>query len=219
MMYGITIDGVNTYEEYGLILCADLKISKPEPKYKYVDVPEMNGALDLTESLTGSVTYGQRNISFTLFAAADVIGEKLSPPDETNFTIMLARFAEVVHGKRHKVCFPDDTVFYFEGRLSVGDKGSFRSGIIPVTMRAGAYKLKDERKIQLASGTTKIQNDGEAVYPVMTKNTTGSAAVTINGETITVPYGTTVSTIPLIYGENTVTANAAVEMTFRERRL
>ena len=220
MIYGINIDGVDTYSEYGLILCADLKISKPEPKFKYVSVPEMNGALDLTESLTGNVTYGQREISFNLFAAYDVISGNPTPPDEENFTIILARFSEFIHGKKHKVWFPDDSSFYFEGRLKVGDKGSFRSGIIPVSMTAGAYKLKNETTCQLVSGNTlQLRNDGEVIYPVLTKNTTGTATVTINGESVTVPYGTTVSTVPLAYGNNTITTNAAVTMTYRERRL
>lgn len=224
MIYGINIDGVDTYSEYGLILCADLKISKPEPKFKYVSVPEMNGALDLTESLTGSVTYGQREISFNLFAAYDVISGRPSPPDEENFTIILARFSEFIHGKKHKVWFPDDSSFYFEGRLKVGDKGSFRSGIIPVSMTAGAYKMKNERTLTLPQRVRiQVSNTGEPIYPVFTKNTTGTAVVMIDYgtvyETVTVPYGTTVSTAPLKYGNNTVEANAEVSMTYRERRL
>ena len=222
MTYGVIIDGVNTKTEYGLILCADLSISKPDPKTHYVSVPEMNGALDLTESLTGTVTYGQRNITFNLFAAADVLGGTETPPDEHNFAIMISRFSEYVHGKRRKIFFPDDTEFGYEGRFTVGARGSYHSGLVPVKMVADAYKVKDPQTKDLStSGTYTVENSGEEIYPVFTFSGTGTASVTINGETVSLLPGETLSTVPLRPGSNTVisSTSAALTMGYQERRL
>lgn len=147
MIYGVTFDtpdgtsgGWNTLTTYGLMLCDDLTIETPSPRLKYVEVPELDGALDLTESLTGSVTFAQRQITFTLFAAHDVIAEKTTPATEEHFETVRQQFAAAVNGKRMKLWLPDDSVHYFIGRVTVGEKSGYNSGKIPVTMLADPYR-------------------------------------------------------------------------------
>ena len=68
-MTGVTFDGIHSYEEWGLKL-KSVSIGLPEEKQVFVDVPGMNGQLDLTEAQNGGSVYGMRTLEF-VFDAKD----------------------------------------------------------------------------------------------------------------------------------------------------
>lgn len=143
MICGVNIGGKDTLEEWGLMLCNDLSIGAAVPRYRFIEIPEMSGALDLTEALTGSVPYDQRTITFTLFAVHDVIAGTRSPATEEHFQTVLARFSGFANGKRLHVYLPDNPDHYFVGRVSVGGKSGYNSGRVKVEVLADPYRLKD----------------------------------------------------------------------------
>ena len=124
MICGVNIGGKDTLAEWGLMLCNDLTIGPAVPRYRFITIPEMSGALDLTESLTGSVPYDQRTISFTLFAVHDVIAGTRHPATEEHFETVRSRLSGFANGKRMHIYLPDIPDHYFIGRVSVG--GHFR---------------------------------------------------------------------------------------------
>ena len=143
MICGVNIGGKDTLEEWGLMLCNDLTIGAAVPRYRFIKIPEMSGALDLTEALTGSVPYDQRTITFTLFAVHDVIAGTRSPATEEHFQTVLARFSGFANGKRLHVYLPDNPDHYFVGRVSVGGKSGYNSGRVKVEVLADPYRIKD----------------------------------------------------------------------------
>lgn len=143
MICGVNIGGKDTLEEWGLMLCNDLSIGAAVPRYRFINIPEMSGALDLTEALTGSVPYDQRQITFTLFAVHDVIAGTRSPATEEHFQTVLARFSGFANGKRLHLYLPDNPDHYFVGRVSVGGKSGYNSGRVKVEVLADPYRLKD----------------------------------------------------------------------------
>lgn len=58
---GVTFGNYHSYKAWGLKL-KEIKIGLPEVKTSYVEVPGMNGSLDLTEATFGGVTYGMRTL-------------------------------------------------------------------------------------------------------------------------------------------------------------
>jgi len=59
----------NTWTHFHLIPSSRPVVSRPTPVYKYVDIPGMNGSLDLTNYLVGKPTYSDRSGSFTFYVA------------------------------------------------------------------------------------------------------------------------------------------------------
>lgn len=168
MICGVNIGGKDTLEEWGLMLCNDLSIGAAVPRYRFIEIPEMSGALDLTEALTGSVPYDQRTITFTLFAVHDVIASTRTPATEEHFQTVLARFSGFANGKRLHVYLPDNPDHYFVGRVSVGGKSGYNSGRVKVEVLADPYRLKD--------GETTLTVDDEDFF----KTATPGALVTFD---------------------------------------
>lgn len=106
MLDSVKFNDVDMYEKYGFIL-ATKTIGPAEPQTKYVDVPQRNGSIDLTESLTGSVKYSDRTITMTFV----YLGDK--------FTDLVSKFSETYHGQKVKIIFDDDLNYYYEGRLEI----------------------------------------------------------------------------------------------------
>lgn len=125
MTYGVIINGMDTKEEWGLILLDDLTVEAPAPNLNMVTVPGVSGAYDFTEIL-GAVTYQNRNISFTLFRRAnDFVMREIR--DE---------LADLFHGKRVELVLPDDDEHHYSGRMSIGGITGYNTGRIAVTMVA-----------------------------------------------------------------------------------
>lgn len=205
MMYGAVIDNINTLEEYGLVLLDDVSYGTPEPRIKTVTIPEADGVLDLSEATSGAVRFGTRKISFRLFAYADT-GEHKKPTEES-FAIIRQRLMNEIHGKRRKLWLPDDTDHYYEGRFSVGEKGPYNSGIIPITVTADPWRYKNEvtERLFAKDGTFIIQNEKRPARPFFVKASAGGT-VTFKGVTKTLLAGEN-SFDNIIFGEgaNTIT--------------
>lgn len=112
--YGVTFNGNHSFRKYRLLPTSAPVISPPEVKTFYVDVPGADGSLDLTEVLTGYVTYGDRDGDFNF---------QIYAPKEEWYDV----YNDVVHdlnGKQADVILDEDAQYYYKGRLTVG-KPSF----------------------------------------------------------------------------------------------
>lgn len=81
------------------------RVSTPTAKVKEIEVPGMDGVLDITESL-GEVKYNNRQISFKFTA------RKLDKIDA---------LINELHGRKKKIILDMDDTFYYRGRCSVAD--------------------------------------------------------------------------------------------------
>lgn len=190
MMHGAVIESADTLGEYGLVLLADVSYGTPEPRIKAITVPEADGTLDLTEALAGAVRYGSRKIKFSLFAYRDVVTGKPGKPDEQSFAIIRQRLMNDVHGKRKKLWLPDDPDRYFIGRFEVGQKGSYNSGTVQVTVTADPWRYRNEateRKFQ-ADGAYSLHNEKMPAKPVFIAGS-GGGTVAFNGSSYALSAG------------------------------
>ena len=60
--YGVIFGDNHSYRDWGLVTKTRPVIGSPEPKTIYIDIPEADGQLDLTESLTGEVKFKNRQM-------------------------------------------------------------------------------------------------------------------------------------------------------------
>lgn len=105
------LDGVHTWNDWHLIPTQRPSIAPPEVHKNSVEVPGMNGIIDMTDILLGYPTYGQRTGSIDFYVDH-------TAPDwdwDTAYDTIL----NYMHGKRTKLVLTDSPSFYYEGRLSV----------------------------------------------------------------------------------------------------
>lgn len=180
MIYGVTIDDINTLEEWGLLLLADVTIGAATVKTNYIEIPEADGALDLTAALTGVPVYANREISFTLFAGRRPGGAP-GPANEWELERIKSDLSGYCNGQKRRLWLPDDPGHYFTGRMQIGDKSGYNSGQIPVTMTADPWRYKNEpTAYTLAAGVYRLSNEGRRAIPTFE---TEAAAQVIFGDT------------------------------------
>ena len=95
MHVGYTMDFIRNYA----------RVASPVAKIKEIEVPGMDGVLDLTESL-GEVKYNNRQISF-----------KFTTKEQGRIDTLI----NTLHGQKKKIILDRDDAFYYIGRCSVGD--------------------------------------------------------------------------------------------------
>ena len=71
------IDKYNTAYDWGLVLTGQ-DLTPPAPKTNYVQLDGMSGSLDLTEALTGEVTYSDRTLTMTYTATAGTHADRVA---------------------------------------------------------------------------------------------------------------------------------------------
>lgn len=109
MYYGVQFGDFHSYKDWGLYLNEPPEISPPEPQTYYVDVPGRNGALDLTETLTGGVAYNDRTIGFKF----------LTVRPRSEWPALYHEILNDIHGKSMQIVLDEDPDYYYEGRAVV----------------------------------------------------------------------------------------------------
>lgn len=131
-MRGVTFGNKHSYWDWGLMLTSPPKISSPEPKTHYVDIPGAHGAMDLTEALTGKVQYHNRKIELYFITTAD----------REDWSAVYSDILSELHGKMKEIALDDDPTHYYKGRVSVGDPERINDKAVMVKMMAEVEPFK-----------------------------------------------------------------------------
>ena len=201
-MNEVFFDGVASFSDWGIYL-SSIVIDDPKPKEIYVDIPNGDGALDLTEALTGEVHYESRP-----FEAVFTIKPE-------TYSVELVRYLRgYLNGKQRTIRTKEEPGYYLIGRCATSIKKDGVLAVLTVKATCQPWKYKnDVTAINTtigASGTTTLNltNERKRVIPTIT----ASAAVTVvfNGQTISVNAGTQrLTNIALSYGDNLLTITGA----------
>ena len=197
-MNEVFFDGIASFRDWGIYL-SSIVIDDPKPKEIYVDIPNGDGALDLTEALTGEVHYESRP-----FEAVFTIKPE-------TYSVELVRYLRsYLNGKQRTIRTKEEPGYYLIGRCATSIKKDGVLTLLTVKANCKPWKYKNDvtaiNSTIGASGTTSITltNERKRVIPTIT----ASAAVTIafNGQTISVNGGTQrLTNIALSYGNNALT--------------
>lgn len=201
-MNEVFFDGIASFSDWGLYLTA-LSIDAPKPKEIYVEIPNGDGALDLTEALTGEVHYESRP-----FEAVFTIKPE-------TYSVELVRWMiGYLNGKQRTIRTKNEPGYYLIGRCATSFKNDGVLTVLTVKATCQPWKYKNAPTVVNstigATGTTTLNltNERKRVIPTIT----ASAAVTIgfNGQTISVNAGTQrLTNIALSYGDNALTITGA----------
>lgn len=179
------LDKYNTWYDWRLYLTSK-SIPDPEPNTNYVKLDGMSGTLDLSESLTGEITYADRTISATFWTDSGSFKER---------ELLLRRIIATLHGKKIKIIEPDDPNHYFFGRVKIKSKKNilpYLEFTIEATCEPWRYDLEDTvRTISVSSSTATnvaFSNNGvKTLCPIIT--ITGSVTLIYKGVEIPLTEG------------------------------
>ena len=118
----------HSYTDYGLLL-VNYNLGSPEPKTETIDVPGMDGVLDLTGVL-GTLRYRQRLLSFNFKMIKT-----------STYMTMYKTIMSDLHGKKLNVILDDDNAYYYYGRITVDSFASSKFfGTVTINVDAEPYK-------------------------------------------------------------------------------
>ncbi len=108
----------NTWDDWHLVPTTRPVVAPPEPKYLFIDIPGVNGELDITDEIYGGVKYGRREGSFEFIVVNDTYAE-VDVHEEWFQTY--SKILSIIHGQKLKMTLEDDPFYYYKGRFSVNE--------------------------------------------------------------------------------------------------
>lgn len=134
MNRSVSLNGYNLRDKFDMIMTSKI-ISKAEIKKDSIDVPNADGDTDLSNALTGDVSYKNRNVTITL--VKDIMsGELLAFQSE---------FDNLFHGQEVKVTFEETPNYYWIGRANVDHKPDKVIDTVTIVIDAYPYQLKKNK--------------------------------------------------------------------------
>lgn len=132
MYHGMTIGTKHTYKDFGLIPTSRPVINPPSPNFTYVEVPGASGSLDISEAISGGITYADRKGSFEFYV---INGRNWSEVYESIMTYL--------HGQRLHLILDDDNGHFYVGRISVNQwKSDKNNSYIVLDYQLEPYKYE-----------------------------------------------------------------------------
>ncbi len=215
-MQGVMFNDKHSYFNWGLMFKSRPVISPPTPKTKYVEVPGADGAIDMTDSLTGYTQYQNRQISFEFIIMAG----------RENWPAIYSDLMDTLHGKKVRITFDDDPGYYYTGRVTVGKWDAEKVTAI-ITMSAEVEPFKTERMrrkktctLTEEGVTVTLQGTKKPAVPDITASDDG-VQVSFRDSTYTLAAGVNrISEIVIREGDNTLTftGSGTVELSYEGGR-
>lgn len=199
----LLIGDKHTANDWGLLL-SSIEIGEPSVKTNYVDIPFGDGSIDLSEAITGDVSYGDRVITARFTT--------ITP--RSQWLTLFDTIKAYCHGRKRVIKVSDDLNHYYLGRMSVLPLirgGSSAEFTLDITCEPYKYK-NDETVVNLSvvtggTLTTTLVNSRKRVIPTITVS--ASTQVVFNGVSTTINAGThTLTNVLLVEGNNSITFNA-----------
>ena len=213
-MLGVMFGSRHSFYDMDLLLKRYPKISPPLPRIKKVEVPGMDGELDISKALTGHLQFNRRTIEMEF----TIMGPREEWP-ETHSEIM-----DALHGEEMEIVLDDDPEYCYTGTLSVSgfDPQKVTSGVT-ITADVEPYKTRREatRLTFTASGslTETIIGKRKPVCPLITAS--AAMQMTFGGVTYALAKGENLfPDVVIRNGENTFTfkGTGSVTLEYREGR-
>lgn len=209
------LDKYNTWYDWGLYLTSKT-IEDAEPNTKYVDIEGMSGSLDLSDALTGEITYQDRTISASFWTDTGTYKERGN---------LLRSIVSSLHGKKIKIIEPDDPSHYFYGRVKVKSQQNiipYAEFSIEATCEPWRYAIDESvRYIEVNNDDVSliINNNGvKSLNPDIT--VTGTVTITTDDMSVELTDGDyKISNFKLAVGANNINVSGQGTITFKYREV
>lgn len=128
---GFKTKHTHTWEDWFLIPSSRPVVAMPAVRTKSVEIPGLQGQVDLSEVLTGYVTYNNRSGSLNFIV----------DNDHRDWTASIESIAQKIHGQRLKMILLDDMEYYYEGRFALNEwKSEAQNSSIVINYDLGPFK-------------------------------------------------------------------------------
>ena len=211
------LDKFNTWYDWRLIRTSK-DVTPPEPKTNYVNLDGMSGSLDLSEALTGEITYNDRTITATFWT---------DNGNRKDREALLQKITASLHGKKIKIIDSEDPKHYFYGRVKIKSQNntlSYAEFSIEAVCEPWRYAIDESvRYVEVNNQTIDVvmSNNGvKTLSPTFT--VTGSVTIGYNDATVALTDGVyRITDIKLYRGTNivTVSGTGTVVFTYKEADL
>ena len=210
------LDKFNTWYDWRLIL-TEKDITPPKPKTNYLNIDGASGSLDLSEALTGEVTYSDCMLSATFWT---------DQGNRTDRERLLRDIKIALHGRKVKIVEPDDPDHYLLGRIAISgvvNNLAYMTFKIEATCEPWRYALEDvTRTIDVKGQVNAIMNNHgvKSVSPEIEVD--GRVVIEFNRNISTLTTGRyKIPELKLRHGVNVITlsGNGSVTFTYREADL
>jgi len=161
---GALINGEHTLRDWGAVITNSRVIGLPQPDTTLLEIPGRSGRLDLSEILSGDISYGNREIRMELAMRTD--------PQHWRETCL--HVFNCFHGQMVRVIFDEDPGHYYTGRASISDPQRLATaGQMVLTVDADPFRYEVGEYEVTFSGTTTavsgvVENLRMPVSPVVT---------------------------------------------------
>lgn len=214
-MLGVMFDKKHSYYDLGLWLTKYPEISPPTPKTRFVEVPGMDGALNMSKILTGHTMYNRRTMQLE-FA---ILAPRVMWPD------VHSEIMDTLHGQEMSIILDDDPEYMYTGTLAVQayDPGKVTSGVT-ITADLDPYKkrLKDTIKSFTVNGTKTAAISVERMPTVPVIAASIAMTMTFGGVTYAIKAGENEFPDVIMrsgdYNTFTFTGSGDVSLKYREGR-
>lgn len=120
----------NTWDSWRLIPYPRPSVSMPKHRSKFIDIPGMNGQMDISDILTGSPLYETRTGSWEFYISR----RRFANGTTHHWTTTWRKVADAIHGKRGSVWLEDDPNYAYNGRFSLGNKFDVQKDYSKITI-------------------------------------------------------------------------------------
>lgn len=189
----LIVNGIDLTTRFRLILVDGYELNPPEPKTYTVDIPGGDGVIDLTESLSGDVSYENRSQKFS-FALMNMKG--INDTTIQEFERIKTQLSNFLHGKSFDYQLTMDPGYTYHGRFTIESYGQTmysngRLGAIVINIDAEPYKSKGVQsyKLNAVGGRLfRLESGRKPVHPTI--ECSQPVDITFGETFLTVPAGT-----------------------------
>ena len=236
MYRSVTFGEKNTWGDWGLVPTSRPVINPPAIKKVLIDIPGADGAIDLTQSLTGEVKYENRKATMEFMVM-----------NKNYWANIYSEIMDYLHGQQVRIVLEEDPDYYYFGRAEVDQwKSSKNYSLIVISIEADPYKyelysslenwkwdtfnfetgiIREYASLEV-SGSLTVTIPGRRMsvcpaFTVVSENNEGMQ-ITFGGRTYSFSDGTSRNlNIVLKQGTNTlrITGNGTISIDYRGGRL
>ena len=214
MLNDVLFNDISAMNDWNIVLTKS-DITPPKVKTSIVNIKGADGILDLSEALNGDVIYDNRDIKLTF-----------SLMDMREYSTLISKISNAIHGKKVKLRFTIDDEYYYEGRAQISQWESSKNiGKIVVNVNADPfkYRLYETSNTFSLNGKEQVvhlQNDRMRVSPTL--KVSGEITITYDKITHTLKEGEyQLVDLSLKEGDNVIklNGNGSVNISYRRGML
>lgn len=133
--HSVTFGDKNSWTDWHLVPSSRPVFAPPKPKTNYVNIPGMNGSLDLSEAVSGRPVYENRQGSLDFYVDVQY-------KDKSSWIELCSEIMAYLHGHQLEAYLDDEPYYRYVGRFDVDSWKSGDGETITINYDVYPYKME-----------------------------------------------------------------------------